>query len=154
MFPPAVYTMQKHFLTFSPETCLWGNLGRSDLILLSVMFYNFMPLFLVIACSYHLNYYPSLWNLHLASTWTYIISFFQAPCLSMLPFFVIFLTSQPLQSYSTTSQCLSPVSSWIYLYLSTVIQPRTESSIFCLGCHQALRGTSASLSCGLVPFHT
>lgn len=108
MFSPAVYAMQKHFLTFFPDTCMWSNLGRSDLILLSVTFYNFMPLFLVIACYNHLNYSSTFWNSQLASTWTYIISFFfQAPCyLCCLFFLVIFLTNQPLQSYRTTSQSL------------------------------------------------
>lgn len=111
MFSPAVYAMQKHFLTFFPDTCMWSNLGRSDLILLSVTFYNFMPLFLVIACYNHLNYSSTFWNSQLASTWTYIISFFfQAPCYLCCLFFWSFSSpislSSPTELHLRASPCI------------------------------------------------
>lgn len=109
MFSPAAYAKQKHFLTFFPETFLWGNLGRSDLILLSIMFYNFMTLFLVIACSNHLNYFPTLWNSHLASTWKYINSFFQASC-NLCCLFLSFSSpislSRPTVLHLSASPCI------------------------------------------------
>lgn len=82
------------------ETCLCGTLEKNDLILVSILFYNFISLFLVIACYSHLNYSPPLWNSHPASTRTHVISFSQAPCYlhCIYFFFVCFLTSQPLQS--------------------------------------------------------
>lgn len=118
------------------EICLCGTLGRNDPILASILFYNFISLFPVIACYSHLNYCLPLWNSHLASTWTHVISFSQAPCYLCCIYLFFFFTRQwacPVLQYISVPL---PESSRIYLYLSAVIQPRPECSMFCLGSHQ------------------
>lgn len=119
------------------ETCVCGTLEKNDLILVSILFYNFISLFLVIACYSHLNYSPPLWNSHPASTWTHVISFSQAPCyLHCIYFFFCLFPHQSASPFLEYILVPLPESSQIYLYLSAVIQPRTECSKFCLGSHQ------------------
>lgn len=118
------------------ETFLHGTLGRNDLILVSILFYIFISLFSVIVSYSYLKYSPPLWNSHLASTWTLTVSFSQAPyylCYTYLFFFFPHQSASPVPLYILVPL---PEPSLIYLKPSAVMQPRTESSIFCLGSHQ------------------